>query len=242
MKKGFFVVLILVLSMFTCNNVFAVDYNDTTCNYNSKAHLNKLAYNVTASYEFKKAEDGTISFDISLYNIVDDIYVMYSEKGSSDTSSVTVLPSMTNNGVYTFNVPNTTDIITYEITVRTLKFGCIDDIRKFTLIKPKRNSYYDLDICKYDEVVDYLYCREWVTQEFNLSDKEIKNSIERKRDSAQSNTTTKCISCEVETRNQAKKARVNLIREYIVIGLSIGIAIDIILIYFMISNIRRSEI
>lgn len=241
MRKNVLVVVMLMLSIFMCSNVYAVDYNDTTCNYNSKAHLNKLAYNVTASYEFKRAEDGKISFDISIYNIVDDIYVTYRNKDLKEDVGTNVIPSMTKNGVYTFNVPDTENIITYEIVVRTLKFGCIDDIRKFTLVKPKRNSYYDLDICKYDEVVDYLYCKEWITQDLGLSDAEIKEKIKAKRNK-KTITTTECVSCMVEVRNKAKKAKFESIKEYIVIGLSIGIAIDIILVYFMVSNIRRSEI
>lgn len=242
MRRSVLVVFIFIISIFICNDVLAVDYNDTTCNYNSQAHLNKLAYNVTASASFKKDDNGSYSFDITIYNIVDDIYITYKDKNARDESVITVLPNMTNNGVYTFNVPDTTNIITYEIVVRTLKFGCIDDIRKFNIVKPKRNPYYDLDICKYDEVVDYLYCREWVDQEFNLSDREIKTMIENKRNEKKEQTTTKCVSCDVDTRNAAKKLQFETIKRYVVIGLSIGIVIDMIMIYFMISNIRRSEI
>lgn len=236
--KKYLLWLIIVTFLFICDNVLAVDYSDTTCNYNSKAYLNKLAYEVDASYSLKQDDNGNYSFDISIYNIVEDIYITYNVE--DEIATTTVLPSETTNGVYTFNVADTTSIITYEITVRTLNFGCIDDIRKFTITKPKRNNYYDLDICKYDEVVDYLYCREWITQDFGLTDAEIKEKIINKRSAKKVVITTTAASSESE--EDTNKNKIETIKRYLIIGLSIGIASDIVIIYIKISNIRRYEI
>ena len=79
--------------------------------------------------------------------------------------------SMTTDGTYTFNIKDTSNIITYTFVVRSIKFGCTNDIRTLTLVKPKKNSFSDLDICKYEELEDYYYCQKWITRDLEGSGK-----------------------------------------------------------------------
>lgn len=213
---------------------------DTTCSYASKAYLNKVAGSVEATTDFKYAEDGSVTFAINIYNITEDIYVVVSTKGTEGKvgEEYTILPTMTENNKYTFDVADIQNIITYSVTVRTNKFGCIHDIRKFTFVKPKRNKFHDMEECKYNEVLDYYYCQEWVTSDFALSEQDIIEKINRERQKKRQEKITKCINCKEEEKEEN---RFQKIKKYIIIGLSIGIVMDLIVIVVMIRNIRRAE-
>lgn len=250
MKKYFKYLFCVVISMMCF--VFNVDAEtttttseDKTCNYASRAYLNKLAGSVKASYDFKYENDGSISFDISIYNITEELYLTVASSGKTSSvneSSFEILPSMVKDNKYTFNVKDSTNIIKYEFIIKTLKFGCTHDIKKITLVKPKKNKFYDMDICKHDEVEDYYYCQEWITTDFAISDYEIERKIKEKKESVKKTTTTKCLQCEIDVRNTARKEKYNYIKMYIIIGLSIGIIVDLVVIVILIRNIRRATI
>lgn len=234
-----YVMCIFSLLSFFLFSTFVLAEEDTTCNYNSRAYLNKLASNVKVSYDLKYGDDNSVSFDISIYNIVDDIYVSYRSDEGTDTK---VFANMTNDGTYTFNVKDTNNIITYTFVVRSLKFGCINDIRTLTLVKPKKNSFSDLDICKYEELEDYYYCQKWITRDLEGTDEDIEKRIKAKRESLRKSTTTRCIECEKEEAQQKAKSEYEKRKMILITILSGGIALDTIAIIFMIIRIRRYSI
>lgn len=217
---------------------------DTTCNYASKAYLNKLAGSVTASYEFVYDKDGKVSFDISLYNITEEIYISVTPTIGKTVKgeSFEIFNSMTEGNKYTFHVDNIEDVITYDFIVRSTKFGCIHDIRKFSLKKPRKNKFHDMNICKYEEVLDFYYCQEWLEIDFALPDSEIEKKIIREKEKNKKTVTTKCVSCENKEKNEIKRNRIILIKMYIIAGLIVGIIIDLVVIVVLIRNIRRSTI
>lgn len=216
-----------------------VDAEDMTCNYASKALLNKVAGKVTASYEFKYDTNNNVSFNISIYNITEDIYVTVEKDG---IPLIDINYNMTKNGMFTFNDRNTDTIIKYDFIIKPAKYNCIHDLRKITVTKPKRNNLSDLLICKYEEVQDYSYCQEWLTESIGISEEVAIQKIIEERKRRQPTTTSRCISCEIDTKNKTNAARVHLIKTYIIIGLSIGIVLDIALIIFLIRRIRRNSI
>lgn len=236
-KKLFIIVLSIFSFFFITNDAFA----EEKCSYKDRAELNKIAANVTATYEVKKDENNQTFFRISIYNITEKIYVNITNTLNPD-SLVIVNPPMTTNGVYTFDVSDINTIITYTIVVRSSVSGCTEDIRRFNFIKPKKNKFFDYEECKYDDTAEYSYCSEWITSDFTLSDEDILTKIEEQRKRQQVITTTRCIDCIEDVRYNAKKARIMQIKKIIVIGLSIGISIDMIYIYIKISNIRRYEL
>lgn len=238
MRNKYMMCIFSLLSFFLFST-FVLAEEDTTCNYNSRAYLNKLASNVKVSYDLKYGDDNSVSFDISIYNIVDDIYVSYRSDEGTDTK---VFASMTTDGTYTFNVKDTNNIITYTFVVRSLKFGCINDIRTLTLVKPKKNSFSDLDICKYEELEDYYYCQKWITRDLEGTDEDIEKRIKAKRESLRKSTTTRCIECEKEEAQQKAKSEYEKRKIMLIAILSGGIALDTSAIIFMIIRIRRYSI
>lgn len=228
-----------IISLFVIpNNVFA-----DSCDYKTKAQLNKYAFNVKAEYEFKKREDGSTYFDIVIYNIVEDIYINYkSELEGNASIGTNVNYGESNSGTYRFSIPIPNESFDYIFYVRTTKEGCSGDLRKFNLSIPIRNAYHDLDDCKKNGMENYYYCKEWIVDEFDLSKTEIEKKISEKYESLKKNRTTKCIGCEERARNEAKIKAFKELKMKIILGLSIGIVLDILIMIVQIINIRRNEI
>ncbi len=222
-------------------------YAAETCSYKTKANLNKLASQVSSSYEIKKDANNREYFEITLNNIVNDLYLIVEPtsktlKSGVELASFEVYNSMTKNGSYTFKVTNTTDVITYNIRIRSTIEGCTHDVFAITQVKPRKNKFYSMTECKYEEVMDYLYCQEWVETEFALTDSEILKKIQNQKGAKKKTITTKCLQCEADIRNEAKRNKYKLIKTYIIIGLVIGIIVDIITIIVLVIRVRRSEI
>lgn len=236
-KKWF----IVVLSIFVSFSITTTVYAEETCSYKDRAELNKIAASVTAAYEVKKDENNQTFFRVSLYNITEKIYLNITSSANPDELWI-VNPPMTTNGIYTFDVKDTDTIITYTIVVRSSVSGCTEDIRRFNFIKPKRNKFFDYEECKYDDTAEYMYCQEWITSDFSLSDEAILTKIEEQRQKHKVVTTTRCVECVEDVRYNAQKARIMQIKKIIVVGLSIGISLDLIFIYIKASNIRRYEL
>lgn len=236
-KKWFIVVLSIFLSVSLASNVYA----EETCSYKDRAELNKIAADVTAAYEVKKDENNQTFFRVSIYNITEKIYVNITDSSNPDDLLI-VNPYMTTNGIYSFDVQDINTIITYTIVVRSSVSGCTDDIRRFKFIKPKRNKFFDYEECKYDDTAEYTYCSQWITSDFTLSDDAILAKIEEQRQKNKVITTTQCVGCIEDVRYNAKKARIMKIKKIIVVGLSIGISLDLIYLYIKVSNIRRYEL
>lgn len=244
MKRVIKCIFLLILCVMV--NIKSINADDT-CTYKDKANLNKLAAQVNSSYEIKKDENNNEYFEITLTNIVSELYVIVEPSSStlkSDTelASFEVYNSMTDNGVYTFKVTNTTDVITYNIRIRSTIEGCTYDVFTITEVKPRKNKFYSMTECKYEEVIDYLYCQEWVESEFTLTDSEVLTKIQNQRSAQKKTISTKCLQCEADIRNEAKRNQYKLIKTYIIIGLVIGIILDIITIIILVVRVRRSEI
>lgn len=217
--------------------------NAATCDYKTMAELNKNASKITAAYEVKRTNNKE-SFDITVHNIIEELYVTVvpTSKTIEEIETFQISHDMTQNGTYTFHVDNISDVIEYQFIVRTTKENCIEDIYTFYLTKPKKNKFYEKEICKYSEVVDYYYCQEWVETEFSIADVDIEEKIKKERENKRKNVTTKCLSCEAETKAIREKEKKNLIKIILIIALGVGIIIDGISIVLLMKRARRANI
>lgn len=237
MKQNIAITFLLVLVVFCSPKVLAEETTTKqSCDYKTRAELNKLAASITASYDIEKTSDGKYIFKFAVYNVVENLFVSITDEAG--TFSLVVTPAHLTNGVYTFNIENDTDVIRYNFVVRSLIPDCSGDLKKFTVVKPKKNKYHDYNECKYTDTENYTYCQEWITRDFSLSESEIIKKINEQRKI----TTTKCVDCDEKTRNQAKLSREKLIKRIIVIVVSILIALDIIYIYIKSCRIKDSEL
>ena len=190
MKKTYKMLFTLIITLFCAiNSVSAVK---TTCTYEEKANLNDIASKVTSNYkldeikeeyEFENPDTGEksieerikIKFKVSIYNILDDIYIIQSN--SLNQEEVNIYYSETQNGVYTFETENTSDIIKYTYNIYSNVEGCRGEILK-TLVftKPKSNMFSQMEIC--EGLEDNPYCQNFIKEEFNLTEDEFYSKIE----------------------------------------------------------------
>ena len=239
MTKKFLIILFFLFSSLCMTiDVYA---EDNTCTYKEKANLNKLAGSVEVSYDIVKNTDGSYTFKISAYNITSELSITVTNDYDA-TFFLTIVSEMTNNGTYTFEVNDYSNIIKYNFVVRATTSPCTSDLKKLTLIKPKKNKYHDYNECKLADTEGYTYCAEWITKEIALSESEVLEKIQEQRSYVKKIKTTKCVNCSTNVRMYARLEMVKMYKRFIVIGLSIGIALDIIYIYLKVSNIRRSEL
>lgn len=250
MKGKVIRIIVVILILICLPTVHAAE----ECSYTNKADAIKQAKNVTAAYEIKQRDDGTYYVTITIYNITDDLFVeVYSTKGlkknsektsdslyiiSADTLDAEGNPT----GIYTIEDNDNTVIKKYTINVRTLKYDCTEVLRRFSIVKPKYNEISQIEECKYYDVQDYQYCQEWITSQFNLTAAGVAKQIQKQREINRTKMTTICYSCNLDDEYNAWLQRFNKIKLYIIIGVSIGIVVDLVVIIFMIKKIREDRI
>lgn len=153
-KISFF--LVAVFTLFISINVNA------ECTTQDLEALDIYAANVKASYDLidnsvKKSitEDGetkefiipNFAFNISIYNIVNDVYVKISN--DVDDSVITVKNSDTSNNVYSFANNDFTNTYVYTIEVYSNNPACGDKkLKTINLNKPRYNVYSETDYCQ----------------------------------------------------------------------------------------------
>lgn len=236
MKNNMFKFFIVIFAFFFLySNVQADD-----CSNSEKIRLSSIASNVQADYNIKKDENGDYYFNISIYNVsTDDIYVRYESK-NIETGYGLVYTEDTNKGTYTFRTNNIDEVVTYRIQVLGNKVCNSKKLREFTIIKPKRNVYHDWEMCKYEKVQDYYYCKEWITTDFKYNSDEIEKKVKEELDKSYGINSNKDDN-EIFNSDGNKKSE-NSLKKIIITGISIFILIDIIIIVIKFIRIKRSEL
>lgn len=238
MKKilGF---LIIISSFFIVSlNVYAEE--DTKCNYKSKAELSKAAFNADANYSIRTDENGNYYFEISLYNITDQIYAVVTNNINDE--EILVYNNITTNNNYKFEVHDTTTVINYVVHIRATKYGCSDEFRKINISKPRYNDISELAVCKNDNMLDYTYCKPWVNRYFTETREEVLEKVNNQFAKNKITTTTACITCEQKDEVALKIKKQKMIKIAIIVGLFIGIILDIGVITLLIIRLKRYDI
>ena len=228
MKKVLFLILICFSFI---SSTYALE-----CSAKEKVSLSANATKITASYEFKTDENGVNYFLITAYNIDESTFLSYTDESGKIQSLVNL------NGVdpsfKDYNL-DTTFKYQFDIYVNGSE-GCISKVRSFTLIKPKRNPFYvSMDECKYEKMKDYYYCKEWISSDFKVDEDTIIKNIR-----AEFNKTTTMKSVDDSNEKSNLVTLLDLYKQYrvyILIGLGLGIIIDIIYIYLSYKKIKDAE-
>jgi hypothetical protein len=245
--KGKVIRIMIVILILIC---IPVVHAKEECTYQNKAAAIKEAKNVTAAYEIKQRDDGTYYVTITIYNITPDLQVIYY---SSEGTSTDVEKTSNSISVFNFDTPDGSGIYTiedndiyklkkYTISVKSTKYDCTGVLRRFSIIKPRYNKISEIEECQYYDVKDFLYCQEWVTSAFKLTEAGVAKQIQRQREINRAQMTTICYSCSKDVEYEQWLARFEKIKKYVIIGLSVGIVTDVVVIIFMIRKIREDSI
>lgn len=182
-KIGIFLVLVSFCTCFTVN---------AACDYETQNNLSREAANVTANYEigtygtgeYEQSEvpneDGTENYfeveeteiKVNIYNITENLYVEVLNKNTKDVK--TYYYKDTNQGSIQWTNQDFGTISEYEIKVYSNHSDCSgEELNKLSLVLPKYNSHHDMPYCI---GLDTYYCKEWITQELNMSQEEIEKN------------------------------------------------------------------
>ncbi len=238
MKKV--VYFLVAISSFFIISLNAYAEEDTKCNYKSKAELSKAAFNADANYIIRNDENGNYYFEISLYNITDQIYAVITNDVNDE--EILVYNNMTTNNNYKFEVHDTMTVINYVVHIRATKYGCNDEFRKINISKPRYNDISELAVCKNDVMMDYTYCKPWVNRYFTETREEVLEKINNQFTKNKITTTTVCISCKQNDEVAQKVKKQKMMRIAVIVGLIIGIILDIGVIILLIIRLKRYEI
>lgn len=156
------------------------------CTNSVKKELSQIAAHVKVNYEIKDFSeekeleiDGKKTiykvpnyiFEISVYNITEDIYVLIEKtdtKKLSKTPVKTVYASDAEDGIYTFTDSNIGDIYNYHVTVKSNKDACIgSSLRTMKFTKPRYNAYSEFTYCHNSS---NYYCQRFIGTEIDIKD------------------------------------------------------------------------
>ncbi len=173
-----------LLFIFVCSFIFgcvSVQAAMNTCPTSLRKQLAQAASSVKVDYEIKDfSEEKTIEvdghettykipnyiFEISIYNMTDDIYV-YVQK-TNNTPGFSVYNDSAIDGVYTFTDENIGDIYNYKITVRSNSAECSGvTLRTTKFTKPRYNAYSEFTYCQNSS---NYYCQRFIGTEINIKD------------------------------------------------------------------------
>ena len=224
--------------------IFVPNVKAASCDYKKRAEMSKVAANVTASYEIKQDELGLYYYEFTIFNIHDGLFVSISESGTEIKEAPhDIFPIDTDeNNSYKFIIKNIYDVVKYTFKVSSLDGECSASLRSFTITKPKYNEFSEIEECKFYGVEDLVYCQKWITNNFNLTEEGVRDKIQQHRRNNKKTVTTACISCDENDKNKEALERFYKIKKYLIIGLSIGIFADIVLILFLSEKIRKEII
>lgn len=202
MKRSLLFILMFLFSMF---GVTKFVYAETDkCTAEMKSGFLKSVSSATASYEFVYDDAGKVKgFNISVYNIPDDMNVLYSVKDKKFKKDDSI---KIENGKGTIYDDNLTDIYTYSIDIFSLTEGCNYKVKSLKVVKPKRNIYSELVYCSYDENAKSTYCQEWITREINKDQKEVEELLKKSLNkTTTTSATSKCVDCGIGTISYSLK-------------------------------------
>lgn len=195
MKKVFnYGLFVLILSFVFINNVNA------ECSYQERKSLLNDAKSVDISFDVVSEEkemtginpntEEEETFTTTVYtfkmNVVGMTNNMFAKiTNNYDSSEIIVNYNDMKDGMYSINIENTTDIITYYVDFYSTNDNCYaDKIKTTTVKKPKINPVYYYSVCSNEEVEDSEYCKQFIDKEFskNVFDivKELNDRVDAK--------------------------------------------------------------
>jgi len=165
------------------------------CSYQERKDLLNSAKNVDVSFnieseevDFKSINPNTDEEEIikktkhylnlNIVNLKSDTFIKLTNDNNSD--EVIIKSEDLNNGIYTLRTDNISDIITYYYTFYSMNDNCYaEKITRKQIKKPKQNPIYYYSICSDDLVKDSEYCQQFIDKEFNISNDDIVNKLNK---------------------------------------------------------------
>ena len=246
-RVNVYLILIFLCSFIFVPIVRAEDEEEKpTCDSIKLRDLKKAAEKVTATYEFVYNSDNqVIGFNYLIYNVPDDMYVTYKGLPSQkeeflDNASTLEIDQKTGIGkLFDDNITNTYTVSFY---VYQKSGECGSILNSVKIKKLKYNPISEIEECSYKGLEDYVYCKPWVDTDFPYTESEIKKRIEEKILKENNKTTSECISCSENLKNEEEYNRLLFIKKLVIFGLISGIIIDLVVIINLFRKVGENRL
>ena len=114
----------------------------------------------------------TYFFKMNILNMTNNMFAKITN--NYDSSEIIVNFEDMKNGLYSFDIENKTDIITYYIDFYSTKDNCYaDNITTKTVKKPKENPIYYYSVCSNEKVENSEYCKHFIDKNFSKNEYDI---------------------------------------------------------------------
>ena len=136
--------------------LFPITVNGLVCDNTTKVRLQKLAQNITTSYDYIE-QDGNVIFDITFNNLNSELYLVdvVNEREYYYSGNVLQLGGFKSGTSYKFEV-------------RTTNIFCNGPALYYLYVTtPHYNQYYNDPICN---GVTYKYCNKWQKNDFTYEE------------------------------------------------------------------------
>ena len=220
--------------------------NESTCDSIKLRELKKKAENVKATYEFVYNNDNqVIGFNYLVYNIPEDMYVTYKGLPSQSEEfleNADLLEIDRTTGIGKLFDNNITDTYTVSFYVYQTSHECTGIINSAKIKKLKYNPISELEECGYKGLEDFIYCKQWTDTDFPFSEYEIKKRIEEKLVKESNKSTSECVSCSENQKNEEEYNRMLFIKKLVIFGLISGIIIDLVVIINLFRKVGENRL
>lgn len=205
MKNIFSYALFVILLSF----IFVINVN-AECSYQERKELLNEAKAVDIGFEVYNKEKTiiginpntekeeeyittTYSFKMIISNMTNNMFAKITN--DFDSSEIIVNYDDMKNNIYSFDIENTTDIITYYVDFYSTNGNCYaNNITTKTVKKPKENPVYYYTVCTNDIVKDNNYCKHFIDKDFSKNEydivKELNDIVSKESSNKQTDDTS----------------------------------------------------
>lgn len=205
MKNIFNYVLFVIFLSF----IFVINVN-AECSYQERKELLNEAKAVDISFDVVSEEKEmtginpnteeeetftttVYTFKIKVLGMTNNMFAKITN--NFDSSEIIVNYDDMQDGMYSFDIENTTNIITYYVDFYSTNENCYaNNITTKTVKKPKINPVYYYSVCSNEEVEDSDYCKQFIDKDFSKSVfdivKELNDKVDAKESSEEQSQST----------------------------------------------------
>lgn len=163
MKKIFNYSLFFILLSFVFINCVNAE-----CSYQERKQLLNEAKSVDISVEPIFNEDATYSFKFSVVGMTENIFFKYYNLNNAEETFVHYADL--SGGIYNFIDNNTFMIYNYNFVFYSSNPNCVGyELYTTKVKKPMYNIYSENEVCGYDSLKDYEYCKKFLEKDYHLT-------------------------------------------------------------------------
>ena len=128
--------------------------------------------------EIEIIEDDKFYFNLNISNLTNDLFIKVTNNLNSDQFIVN--SEDLKDGLYSYEIDNMTDIITYHLDFYSTYNNCYaEKILSRQIKKPKENPVYYFSVCSDERLENNKYCQRFIENDFNMKTYDIVSKLNK---------------------------------------------------------------